>query len=158
MTDHPEGTLFRHVSVFDGTGAPGFLADVSVRGRHIEHVRPHGAGGPALAAPPGWRCVDGRGATLLPGLVESHAHLTFPSSVGRPIARPPEEAVLAHVTARNARILLESGYTSAFSAGARSPRVEVALRDEIDGGWLPGPRLRACSVERGAAGIGGALG
>jgi imidazolonepropionase-like amidohydrolase len=59
---------------------------------------------------------------------------------------PPEEHLL--VTARNARVTLDAGFTSVYSAGSLGPRFEIALRDEIDGGWLPGPRLRASSLER----------
>ena len=85
----------------------------------------------------------------MPGMVEAHAHLSWPSSVGRifdAMVLPPEEHLL--VTARNARVTLEAGFTSAYSAGSLGPRFEIALREEIDGGWLPGPRLRASSLER----------
>src|SRR4029077_7767014 len=59
---------------------------------------------------------------------------------------PPEE--LALTAARNARILLDHGFTSAYSAGALSKRLEVVLRDQIDSGGLPGPRLVPSSLER----------
>jgi imidazolonepropionase-like amidohydrolase len=88
----------------------------------------------------------------MPGLVESHAHLTWPSSVGRvfnTMRLPAEEHML--VTARNARITLDSGYTSAFSAGSLGLRFEIALRNEINGGWIPGPRLRSSCLERAPA-------
>ena len=71
----------------------------------------------------------------MPGLVESHAHLSWPSSVGRVINAmmlPPEEHLL--VTARNARVTLDAGFTSAFSAGSLRERLEIALREEIDEG------------------------
>ena len=93
----------------------------------------------------------------MPGMVEAHAHLSWPSSVGRifdAMVLPPEEHLL--VTARNARVTLEAGFTSAYSAGSLGPRFELALREEIDGGWIPGPRLRASSLERlpdGALGL-----
>ena len=51
------------------------------------------------------------------------------------------------MTAHNARVLLDHGFTSAYSAGSRGQRFEVAIRDEIDAGFLPGPRLRASSQE-----------
>jgi len=93
----------------------------------------------------------------MPGMVEAHAHLSWPSSVGRIInamVLPPEEHLL--VTARNARVTLDAGFTSAYSAGSLGPRFEIALREEINGGWIPGPRLRASSLERlpdGALGL-----
>ena len=54
------------------------------------------------------------------------------------------------------RVTLDAGFTSAYSAGSLGPRFEIALRDEINGGWIPGPRLRASSLERlpdGALGV-----
>jgi len=87
-------------------------------------------------------------------MVEGHAHLSWPSSVERVVNTmklPAEEHLL--VTAQNARITLDHGFTSAYSAGALGERFEVALRDMIDAGFLPGPRLRASSLEKGAEGV-----
>src|SRR4051794_35363778 len=145
--------LFTNAQVFDGTGRPPFSGEVLVTGNRIEAV------GEANARLDRQRCevIDCGGATLMPGMVEAHAHLSWPSSVGRIInsmVLPAEEHLL--VTARNARVTLEAGFTSAYSAGSLGPRFEIALRDEIDGGWLPGPRLRASSLERlpdGALGL-----
>jgi imidazolonepropionase-like amidohydrolase len=97
----------------------------------------------------GAEIIDCGGDTLMPGLVEAHAHLSWPSSVERFEPRfilPPEEMTLT--TARNARILLDHGFTSAYSAGALGERIEVVLRDDINAGWLPGPRLKASTIER----------
>nr|WP_221403858.1 amidohydrolase family protein [Pseudoduganella umbonata] len=85
----------------------------------------------------------------MPGLVEAHAHLSWPSSVERFVpgmALPPEDLVLT--TARNARILLDHGFTSAYSAGSLSKSVEVVLNTFITSGGMPGPRLVASSIER----------
>jgi imidazolonepropionase-like amidohydrolase len=90
----------------------------------------------------------------MPGLVESHAHLTWPSSVERVVnamRMPLEEHLL--VTAQNARITLDYGFTSAYSAGSLGEKFEPALRDMIDKGFLPGPRLRASALEKGAEGV-----
>ena len=146
-------TLFINAQVFDGSGRAPFAGEILVRGNSIAAV--------ADAASPlertGAEIIDCAGATVMPGLVESHAHLSWPSSVGRVIdtmSLPAEEHLL--VTARNARVTLDAGYTSAYSAGSLGPRFEIALRDEIDAGWLPGPRLRVSSLERlpdGALGL-----
>ena len=101
--------------------------------------------------------IDGR--LLIPGLVEAHAHLTWPSSVGRVfqgLQLPAEEHLL--VAAYNARVLLDHGFTSAYSAGSRGERFEVALRNEIDSGYLPGPRLRASSQETSGVAVSGVPG
>ena len=93
--------------------------------------------------------IDGHGGVLMPGLTEAHAHLTWPTSVEKFVpgmALPPEELTLT--AARNARILLDHGFTSAYSAGALGKRIEPALKAQIDSGGMPGPRLVASSVER----------
>jgi hypothetical protein len=64
---------------------------------------------------------------------------------------PLEQHVL--VTAQNARITLDHGFTSANSAGTLGERIEPALRDMINAGFLPGPRLRASALEKGAEGV-----
>ena len=136
--------IFRDVRVFDGLGGPSFPGTVTIEGSYITAVD-HGVDEVARRDA---TVVDGRGATLMPGLIEAHAHLTFPSSVDRVFTGldlPAEEHLL--VAAHNARVLLDHGYTSAYSAGSRGQRFEVALRDEIDAGYLPGPRLRASSQE-----------
>ena len=136
--------VFRDVEVFDGSGRASFAGSVMVEGRYITGV----GDGADLVEQRDVTVVDGRGATLMPGLVEAHAHLTFPSSVDRVFTGldlPPEQHLL--VAAHNAHILLDHGFTSAYSAGSRGQRFEVALRDEIDAGYLPGPRLRASSQE-----------
>ncbi|MEP6547431.1 MAG: amidohydrolase family protein [Gammaproteobacteria bacterium] len=141
---------FTNVRVFDGCGTPPFLGEVLVSGQTIKEV----VQGGAVTADAGATVVDGQGGTLMPGLVESHAHLTWPSSVERVVNTmrlPLEEHLL--VTAQNARITLDHGFTSAYSAGSLGERFEPVLRDMIDQGYLPGPRLRASALEKGAEGV-----
>jgi len=143
-------TLFTHVTIFDGSGAAGFPGEVLVEGNRIAKVA-RGAGRQIESG--GVEVIDGAGGTLMPGLIEPHAHLTFPSAVDRivPMMMPPVEDH-AYFTAHNAKILLDRGFTSAFSGGATRPRIEVKLRDEIAAGYLPGPRLKAASFERNVTG------
>jgi len=142
--------LFENVQIFDGTGAERFPGSVLVRGNRIARVV---VGHEEIDAPEAM-VVDGRGGTLMPGMVEGHAHLTWPSSIEKVInamALPIEEHMLT--TAVNARITLDAGFTSAYSAGSLGERMEVALRDHIDDGRLPGPRLRASAMEMDVEGI-----
>jgi len=137
--------LFTNARIFDGSGRAPFPGDVFIENSRIEAV----AESASRINRPDTQVVDCGGRTLMPGLVEAHAHLSWPSSVGRIINKmmlPPEEHLF--VTARNAKVTLDAGFTSAYSAGSLGPRFEIALRDEINGGWLPGPRLRASSLER----------
>ncbi|MEI6643132.1 MAG: amidohydrolase family protein [Novosphingobium sp.] len=145
------GTLFADVMIFDGSGAPLFPGEVLVRGEHIAAV----AHGDERLPREGVAVVEGRGRTLMPGMVEAHGHLTWPTSVERVINTmkplPIEQHVL--VTAQNARITLDHGFTSVYSAGSLGERIEPALRDMIDAGFIPGPRLRASALEKGAEGV-----
>src|SRR3984893_9963000 len=86
--------VFVNGQVFDGTGAPAAPGDVVIRGDRIESVRPGGG----TQIEPGDRVVDCTGATVMPGLVESHSHLTFTSAVGHidPSFNPPLDVSFFH--------------------------------------------------------------
>ena len=139
--------LFTNVRIFDSTGSAPFAGEVLVAQERISAIAR--AGEPPIARSAATRVVDGGGGTLMPGLVEAHAHLSWPSSVERIVpgmALPADDLVLN--TARNARILLDHGFTSAYSGGALAKTVEVTLKACIDSGGMPGPRLVASSIER----------
>ncbi len=138
--------LFANARIFDGSGAPSYLGEVLIRENRIAQIARSGE--PALPRA-GATVVDAAGATLMPGLVEAHAHLSWPSSVERFVPGmhlPPEDLLLN--TARNARILLDHGFTSAYSAGALGKTLEMSLKAQIDSGGMPGPRLIPSSLER----------
>jgi imidazolonepropionase-like amidohydrolase len=148
--------VFTNAMVFDGTGRDLFPGTVRVEGQRIAAVA---EGGEQLSRDDA-EVIDCCGATLMPGLVEAHGHLSWPSSVGRiydspMLAKglPPEEHLL--ITAHNARVTLEAGFTSVYSAGSLGTRFEVALKKEIEGGYLPGPRLVSSSLEQGPSGVPG---
>ena len=136
-------TVFRNVSVLDGTGNPAFPGSVLVEGNKIAAVVP-------AAAPLAFgnaRVIDGWGATLMPGLIEAHSHLSF-TDFAQSVELgfiPPEEHTLR--TAQNARRMLDAGFTSCFSAASAKPRLDVVLRNAIDSGDFPGPRTLAASPE-----------
>ena len=145
--------VIRNVQLFDGTGEPRFPATVIVSGDRIAAVLREGEDFASSASD---IVIDGEGRTLMPGMVEAHAHLSWPSSVEQmyhAFMLPPDEMRVA--TWRNARVLLDHGFTSAFSAGALGDTLEVELRDEIAAGRTPGPRLRASTIERSPEGADG---
>src|SRR5579862_1312509 len=78
-------------------------------------------------------------ATLLPGLIDAHTHITFDPNFGYQELgiSVPKEALIG---AKNARITLEAGFTTVRNVGARA-YTDVALRDAINEGMLPGPRM-----------------
>src|SRR6476619_1571796 len=135
--------LFRNVNVLDCTGAPPFAGQVLVEGNRIKAVAPQGT---SIAAD-GAQIVDVAGATLMPGLVESHSHLTFLDTPDLESLGfvPPEEHTLR--TAKNAKKLLDQGFTACNSAAAAKARLDVVIRNAINAGDIPGPRTRAASPE-----------
>src|ERR1700680_328261 len=97
--------IISNVSVFDGTGAAPIPATVIVKDERIVEIQAASAAPAASEA--GDRVIDGDGGTLMPGLIESHAHLTWPSSIEKiyhQFVLPPEEMKVA--AWRNARVVL----------------------------------------------------
>jgi imidazolonepropionase-like amidohydrolase len=134
-------TWIANARILDGTGREPFAGAVRVEGNRITAVTP-GTAPPARGA----TVIDAAGATLMPGLVESHAHIGLADMTSYELTRlPPEEHML--ITVRNAATMLDCGYTSAFSAAAPKPRLDVVLKREIEGGRVPGPRLLANGPE-----------
>lgn len=138
-----ERRLFTNVSIFDGTGAAPFRGEVLIEGNRVRQV----AQGPHQLARDGAALVDGGGATLMPGLVEGHAHPSFTNASAAPEIGefPPEDHTL--LTLRHAQQLLDQGFTSLYSAASAKPRLDIAVRDAINAGHFVGPRIRACSPE-----------
>ena len=93
------------------------------------------------------RVIDGAGATLMPGLIEPHGHVSYPDAARNSdfTRLPPEEHIL--VTMRNAKTMLDCGYTSVLSAASAKPRLDVVVRNEIEAGRIPGPRYLANGPE-----------
>jgi len=96
--------------------------------------------GPASATPAAdATTINLPNATVLPGLIDAHTHLTFNPSFGYEmlgISIPREALIGAH----NARVTLEAGFTTVRNVGARGYS-DVALRDAINAGDVPGPRM-----------------
>jgi imidazolonepropionase-like amidohydrolase len=141
---------FRDVRLIDGVATtPRDHVDVVVVGERIESVVDHE---PARTAAPGTAVVEGRGRTLLPGLIDAHAHYTFDPTEGslQAIALRDDASILA-AARRHARLALRAGVTSARGAGSIR-NLEIVLRDEIAEGRTRGPRLVAAGTAVGAVG------
>ena len=136
-------TLLTNCRVLDCTGAAPFPGSVLVQGERIQEVwRVEQA--PRVEDA---RRIDGRGATLMPGLIEPHAHVTF-TDCAQSVEMgfiPVEEHLL--IALRNARSMLDAGFTSCLSAASAKKRLDIVLRNAVDRGEFPGPRMLAASPE-----------
>ncbi|MEO6025158.1 MAG: amidohydrolase family protein [Burkholderiales bacterium] len=121
-------TSFTNVRVLDCSGASPFDGAVLIAGGCIVRIA---RAGQTIDAPDALR-IDGRGGTLMPGLVEPHAHLSFThfsQSVQMGDIPPEDHAIM---TLHNARIMLDQGFTSCNSAAAAKGRLDIAVRDAIN--------------------------
>ena len=136
-------TLFTDVNILDCTGAQPYAGEVLVEGNRIKQIAKAGKKLPRDGA----HTVDGGGATLMPGLIESHGHISFcdTSTLEGLGDIPPEEHTLK--TMKYAKVMLDQGFTAIFSAAAAKARLDVVIRNAIDAGEIPGPRMRAASPE-----------
>jgi imidazolonepropionase-like amidohydrolase len=140
------------------TGSVLAPAAVLVRGDRIVAVGPPAR--VAADAGPGATVLDLGGATLLPGLIDAHAHLLLdvivpaeeeakrrfngdfvPGLLFAIVAMSPSERVL--LGARLAREDLESGFTTVRNLGHAGIDGDTALRDAVAAGRVPGPRILA---------------
>lgn len=133
--------LFTNVTILDCTGAEPYPGEVLVEGTRITAV----ARGANQLSRDVDEVIDGDGSTLMPGLIESHAHLSIDDAADLVQIGmiPPEETTLIAVL--NAKLYLDCGITSCISAASAKPRTDVVIRNAINKGQIPGPRLLAAS-------------
>jgi imidazolonepropionase-like amidohydrolase len=146
--------LLRSARVFDGVSAqPHDGWSVLVDGDRITAV------GPNLAAPPSARVIDLSGMTLMPGMIEGHSHLFLhpynetlwdDQVLHEPLALRTARAVV------HAERTLEAGFTTERDLGTEGAGfADVGLKQAIEQGIVPGPRLLVSTkaiVARGAYG------
>jgi len=99
---------------------------------------------PYAAPPRGAAMVDWSAYTVLPGLIDMHVHFADTEETNNP-AEPllHSTAEIALLGARHARETLNAGFTSVHDVGCFRAFADVALRDAINRGDVPGPRMSA---------------
>jgi imidazolonepropionase-like amidohydrolase len=150
----PKGTgtvVLRAARLIDGTGLPPVANGVVVV--TDDRITAVGRDG-RVAIPAGARTIDLGDATLLPGLIDMHVHL-----IGRPLGDPRQDAApvrdfdgfAAILGAEHARRTLMAGFTTVRNVGA--PNFDdLALREAIEEGYVPGPRMQAAGYALGITG------
>jgi imidazolonepropionase-like amidohydrolase len=146
-----EPRVIRAGTLIDGTGAPPVRdATVVIADGAIAYAGP-AAGAPDVAAVPVSRRLDAPEGTVLPGLIESHVHLTFNT---RTAANSPavieqlvtdDDWMIAIRAVQAAQACLGAGITTVRDCGAKG-LVTMRLRDLIAAGFINGPRVLACGM------------
>ncbi|MGY8852898.1 MAG: amidohydrolase family protein [Pseudomonadales bacterium] len=139
-------TLYTHATVFPATDES-VISDgaVWVCDGLIRYAGPMQA---MPEIPQGSLLVDANGKFLMPGMTETHAHLSFADA--SPFAIGDTSVEDATITAvGNAAKMLTAGFTSAVSFGS-TYKIDVALRGAIESGRIIGPRLLAAGRDLGA--------
>ncbi|MBI2799106.1 MAG: amidohydrolase family protein [Gammaproteobacteria bacterium] len=141
MSKFPAATLVVHGgNVLDGLGNPPRRGDIVVEKDRIVAVT---AGGdlPALGHPV--TRIDATGMTVMPGLIDAHCHISFdePNSNDE-LFFHRREGLAAIIAAANVRKLLAAGVTGFLDADCLY-EIGVDLRDAIEAGIVPGPRMSA---------------
>ncbi|MCR8725400.1 metal-dependent hydrolase family protein [Frigidibacter sp. ROC022] len=136
--------LIKNATVWDAIDDQSYKGEVHIEGNRIKTVA---RGADQIPEDRAETVIDAEGKFLMPGLVEGHCHLSFcgPSRNQDLGEIPPEEHMLE--TCRAATLILDHGFTSAWSAASAKMRLDVVLRSEIENGYVAGPRYRAASPE-----------
>ena len=109
---------------------------ISISGDRITAVAPCGA------TPQGAKRLDWTAFHVLPGLMDLHTHLAdagLSADLALPIKTSP--AATALMGAHHARMTLEAGFTAVRDVGTYRGLTDIALRDAINAGHVPGPRM-----------------
>ena len=125
-----QDVVLRTKLAIDGQGNAIRDAVIIVRDGKIASIQPNGR------VPSGAREVDLTGFTVMPGMIDLHVHIAAHFDE----TSRERSSITAFWAADNARKYLESGFTTLRSLGA-SNLVDIDLRNAINAGLIPGPRL-----------------
>ncbi|NJN19043.1 MAG: amidohydrolase family protein [Oscillochloris sp.] len=138
-------TVIRTERLFDGTGNTPYAAEIVIDGERIVEVHR----GQGTVAPEGATVIELAAGTLLPGLIDAHVHLIGSGEPGDNAFGLGElERSIPTVTLhcyKNALKNLEAGFTTVRDCASRY-YADIGLRNMINRGELPGPRIWACGL------------
>jgi imidazolonepropionase-like amidohydrolase len=137
-----KGTIvLKAARLIDGTGAPAITnAVIVIEDNKIAAVGP----ARSVTVPANAKTIDLGDVTLLPGFIDAHTHL-----IGRVLGDPAGDAApvrdfesfAAILGVEHARATLMAGFTTVRNVGASGKFDDMALRQAINEGWTPGPRM-----------------
>jgi imidazolonepropionase-like amidohydrolase len=127
--------VLEHVRVIDGTGAPARDdQEIVIEKGQITSV---GLQSAAPTPPPNATILNLTGKTVFPGLVGMHEHLFYPLPDGGPGLLP----LYGEMADSAPRLYLAAGVTAARTAGSLEPYTDISIKQAIDSGAMPGPKL-----------------
>jgi imidazolonepropionase-like amidohydrolase len=142
-------TFFRHANLIDGRNEPRKNATVVVEGQRIAIVA---ASSEAPKPSANDVVYDLAGRSLMPGMIQCHYHVAYDNvATLADIDLKHPATMLTLIAAKNAELLLRSGFTGAIGAGA-AHYIDVTLKRAISQGLIRGPRLMACGRDLGTTG------
>ena len=140
---------FTNVRILDSTGEYPYTGEVLIQGNRIKQVTRGSSrlGGGSSATHGGATVIDGMGATLMPGLIDAHLHLSWNNAPGIDPIQMMELEEHMLVTMEMAKLVLDAGFTAGRGAAAAKPRLDVVAKKFINEGRFPGPRYLAAGPE-----------
>lgn len=137
----PKQTVVLHAARMLDVRAGALIApaEILIEGDHIAEV------GKRVSRPPLTQVIDLGDRTLMPGLIDAHVHLFL--HPGAEDLQTVQESVPQRVllAAEAARADLQAGFTAERDMGTEGAgSADTAVRDAIDAGLIPGPRMRVC--------------
>ncbi|MCS6295478.1 MAG: amidohydrolase family protein [Nitrospira sp.] len=132
----------RQIRILDGQGRKIERGTVVIEGDRIVAVGPDDT----IRLPRGTRRIDGRGLTLLPGLIDCHVHFCLGAEADVVAAVERESSSVTLLKAAElARRTVQAGFTTVRDVGFRDHAV-FALKKAIESGLTPGPRILAAGL------------
>src|SRR5580698_7160171 len=146
----PKPIVIKAARMFDGVSdrivSPGLVVVLGEKSRGV---------GAKAEIPPGSEVIDLGDATILPGFIDAHTHLTMPfdfdfrqQQIDGLTKTVAEQALDSSV---NARVTLMAGFTTVRDVGGPD-FIDVGLRNAIAAGVVPGPRMLVATNAIGATG------